>query len=76
MASSKIARRRVVAGTGVASAAFVAAPFVLGAYAAGKLTLALRSLGAQRQRFNQGFNRRVGGQGKGRGQLAAHKIGK
>jgi ABC-type glycerol-3-phosphate transport system substrate-binding protein len=40
MASSKIARRRFVAGTAVASAAFVAAPFVRGAYAAGKLTLA------------------------------------
>jgi ABC-type glycerol-3-phosphate transport system substrate-binding protein len=41
MASSKIARRRFVAGTAAASAAFVAAPFVRGAYAAGKLTLAL-----------------------------------
>jgi ABC-type glycerol-3-phosphate transport system substrate-binding protein len=41
MASSKIARRRFVAGTAVASAAFVAAPFVRSAYAAGKLTLAL-----------------------------------
>jgi len=41
MASSKIARRRFVAGTAVASAAFVAAPFVRGAHAAGKLTLAL-----------------------------------
>ena len=40
MASSKIARRRFVAGTAVASAAFVAAPFVRGAYAAGKLSLA------------------------------------
>ena len=40
MASSKIARRRFVAGTAAASAAFVAAPFVRGAYAAGKLTLA------------------------------------
>ena len=40
MASSKIARRQFVAGTAVASAAFVAAPFVRGAYAAGKLTLA------------------------------------
>jgi len=40
VASSKIARRRFVAGTAVASAAFVAAPFVRGAYAAGKLTLA------------------------------------
>ena len=39
--SSKIARRRFVAGTAAASAAFVAAPFVRGAYAAGKLTLAL-----------------------------------
>jgi ABC-type glycerol-3-phosphate transport system substrate-binding protein len=41
VASSKIARRRFVAGTAAASAAFVAAPFVRGAYAAGKLTLAL-----------------------------------
>jgi ABC-type glycerol-3-phosphate transport system substrate-binding protein len=41
MASSKIARRRFVAGTAAASAAFVAAPFVRGAHAAGKLTLAL-----------------------------------
>jgi hypothetical protein len=41
MASSKIARRRFFAATAVASAAFVAAPFVRGAYAAGKLTLAL-----------------------------------
>ncbi len=41
MVSSKIARRRFVAGTAVASAAFVAAPFVRGAYAAGKLTLGL-----------------------------------
>jgi len=41
MASSKIARRRFVAGTAAASAAFVAAPFVRGAHAAGKLTLGL-----------------------------------
>jgi ABC-type glycerol-3-phosphate transport system substrate-binding protein len=41
MASSKIARRRFVAGTAAASAAFAAAPFVRGAHAAGKLTLAL-----------------------------------
>jgi ABC-type glycerol-3-phosphate transport system substrate-binding protein len=41
MASSKIARRRLVVGTAAASAAFVAAPFVRGAYAAGKLSLAL-----------------------------------
>jgi ABC-type glycerol-3-phosphate transport system substrate-binding protein len=41
MSSSKIARRRFVAGTAAASAAFVAAPFVRGAHAAGKLTLAL-----------------------------------
>jgi ABC-type glycerol-3-phosphate transport system substrate-binding protein len=41
MASSKIARRRFVAGTAAASAAFVAAPFVRGAHAAGQLTLAL-----------------------------------
>src|SRR5579872_1775225 len=39
MASSKITRRRVVAGTAVASAAFVAAPFVRGAHAAGKLSV-------------------------------------
>ena len=41
MASSKIARRRLVVGTAAASAAFVAAPFVRGAHAAGKLSLAL-----------------------------------
>jgi len=40
MATSKITRRRVVAGT-VAASTFVAAPFVRGAYAAGKLTLGL-----------------------------------
>jgi hypothetical protein len=34
MASSKIARRRFVAGTAAASTAFVAAPFVRSAYAA------------------------------------------
>ena len=39
MASSKIARRRFVAGTAVASAAFVAAPFVRGAHAAGTLSV-------------------------------------
>src|SRR5579862_2309035 len=39
MASSRITRRRVVAGTAVASAAFVAAPFVRGAHAAGKLSV-------------------------------------
>jgi ABC-type glycerol-3-phosphate transport system substrate-binding protein len=38
MASTRITRRRVVAGTAVASA-FVAAPFVRGAHAAGKLTV-------------------------------------
>src|SRR3954452_6712887 len=41
MSSSKIARRRFVASTAAASAAFTAAPFVRGAHAAGKLTLAL-----------------------------------
>jgi len=41
MRSSRIARRRFVAGTAAASAAFVAAPFVRGAHAAGKLSLAL-----------------------------------
>ncbi len=41
MASSKIARRRVVTGTAALSAALVAAPFVRGAYAAGKLSLGL-----------------------------------
>ncbi len=39
MASSKVSRRRFVAGTAAASAAMVAAPFVRGAYAAGKLSL-------------------------------------
>jgi ABC-type glycerol-3-phosphate transport system substrate-binding protein len=41
MASSKIARRRFIASTTAASAALVAAPYVRGAYAAGKLSLAL-----------------------------------
>ncbi|MBS0539005.1 MAG: extracellular solute-binding protein [Proteobacteria bacterium] len=41
MASAKIARRRFVATTAAASAAFVAAPFVRGAHAAGKLSLAM-----------------------------------
>ena len=41
MASTKIARRRLVVGTAAASAAFVAAPFVRDAYAAGKLSLGL-----------------------------------
>ena len=40
MASSKITRRRVVAGT-VAASTFVAAPFVRGAHAAGKLAIGL-----------------------------------
>ncbi|WP_425066534.1 ABC transporter substrate-binding protein [Reyranella sp.] len=38
MVSRKVNRRRFVAGTAAASAAFVAAPFVRGAHAAGKLT--------------------------------------
>ncbi len=37
----RIARRRFIAGTATASAAFVAAPFVRGAHAAGKLSLAM-----------------------------------
>lgn len=41
MASSKIARRRLVAGTAAASAALVAAPFVRSAHAAGKPSLGL-----------------------------------
>lgn len=41
MASTKIARRRLILGAAAASAAFVAAPFVRGAHAAGKLSLAL-----------------------------------
>ncbi len=39
MVSRKVGRRRFVAGTAVASAAFVAAPFVRGAHAAGKLSV-------------------------------------
>jgi ABC-type glycerol-3-phosphate transport system substrate-binding protein len=39
MASKRVTRRRFVAGTAALSTAFVAAPFVRGAYAAGKLTL-------------------------------------
>ncbi|HEY2875493.1 MAG TPA: ABC transporter substrate-binding protein, partial [Reyranella sp.] len=38
MVSSKISRRRVMAGSVLASA-MVAAPFVRGAYAAGKLSM-------------------------------------
>jgi ABC-type glycerol-3-phosphate transport system substrate-binding protein len=42
MASARrIARRRFIAGTAAGSAAFVAAPFVRGAYAAGSLSLAM-----------------------------------
>lgn len=39
MVSRKVGRRRFVAGTAAASAAFVAAPFVSGAHAAGKLSV-------------------------------------
>ncbi|MBM3643520.1 MAG: extracellular solute-binding protein [Alphaproteobacteria bacterium] len=39
MTSRKISRRRFAAGTAVASTALVAAPFVRGAYAAGKLSI-------------------------------------
>src|SRR5215468_5161872 len=39
MVSRKVGRRRFVAGTAAASTAFVAAPFVRGAYAAGKLSV-------------------------------------
>src|SRR6185312_14995052 len=39
MVSKRIGRRRFVATTTVASAAFVAAPFVRGAHAAGKLSM-------------------------------------
>ncbi|NDH60654.1 MAG: ABC transporter substrate-binding protein [Alphaproteobacteria bacterium] len=41
MASRKVGRRRFVAGTAALSTAMVAAPFVRGAYAAGKLSLGL-----------------------------------
>jgi ABC-type glycerol-3-phosphate transport system substrate-binding protein len=39
MVSKKVSRRRFVAGTAAASTAFVAAPFVRGAHAAGKLSI-------------------------------------
>jgi ABC-type glycerol-3-phosphate transport system substrate-binding protein len=39
MASRKVSRRRFVAGTAAASTALIAAPFVRGAYAAGKLSV-------------------------------------
>ena len=39
MVSRKVSRRRFVAGTAAASTALVAAPFVRGAYAAGKLSV-------------------------------------
>jgi spermidine/putrescine-binding protein len=41
MALKRIARRRFVSGIAVASAALVSAPFVRGAYAAGKLSVGL-----------------------------------
>ena len=41
MVAKKVSRRRFVTSTAVASAALVAAPFVRGAYAAGKLSLGL-----------------------------------
>ena len=41
MVSRKVSRRRFVASTAAASTALVAAPFVRGAYAAGKLSLGL-----------------------------------
>ena len=41
MASSKFARRGFVTRTGAVAATFIAAPFVRGAHAAGKLSLAL-----------------------------------
>ena len=41
MASRKVSRRRFVAGTAGLSATMVAAPFVRGAHAAGKLSLGL-----------------------------------
>jgi len=41
MASRRVSRRRFVAGTAALSTAMVAAPFVRGAYAAGKLSLGL-----------------------------------
>jgi len=39
MVSKRVSRRRFVAGTAAASTAFIAAPFVRGAYAAGKLSV-------------------------------------
>ena len=39
MVSRKVGRRRFVAGTAAASTALIAAPFVRGAYAAGKLSV-------------------------------------
>src|SRR4051812_10398592 len=39
MVSRRVSRRRFVAGTAAASTAFVAAPFVRGAHAAGKLSV-------------------------------------
>ncbi len=41
MVSRKVSRRRFVASTAAVSTALVAAPFVRGAYAAGKLSLGL-----------------------------------
>src|SRR3977135_4360322 len=39
MVSRKVGRRRFVAGTAAAATVFIAAPFVRGAYAAGKLSV-------------------------------------
>ena len=70
MAYSKFARRRFVAGTVVASAALVAAPFVRGAHAAGKLSVGLwdhwvPNANDATETAHQG----VGREGEGRGRV-------
>ena len=45
MASRKVSRRRFVGGTAALSTAMVAAPFVRGAYAAGKISIGFDGVG-------------------------------
>jgi hypothetical protein len=61
MPSGKIARRRFVAGTAALSTAMVAAPFVRGAHAAGKLSLGFwdHLAPTTRPRLSSGMGREV-----------------
>ena len=61
MIRRKISRRRFVTSTAALSSAMVAAPFVRGAYAAGKLTIGLLGpLGARRQQGRRGRRHGMG----------------